>query len=71
MNAYEFNQWLSDERAKMVYNYLISKGIKAKRLSTIGFGATKMVNPDAYTESDMAENRRVEINVISLKHLDD
>lgn len=71
MNSYEFNQWLSEERAKMVYNYLIAKGIKAKRLSTIGYGATKMINPDAYTESEMAENRRVEIYVTSLKHLDD
>ena len=67
MNAYEFNQWLSDERAKMVYNYLIEKGIKAKRMTTIGYGATKMLYPDAYTESEMAENRRVEINVISYK----
>lgn len=71
MNAYEFNQWLSEERAKMVYNYLIAKGIKAKRLSTIGYGATKMVNPNAYTESEMAENRRVEIYVTSLKYLGD
>lgn len=71
MNAYEFNQWLSEERAKMVYNYLIAKGIKAKRLSIIGYGATKMVNPNAYTESEMAENRRVEIYVTSLNYLGD
>ena len=71
MNAFEFNQWLSDERAKMVYSYLISKGIKPKRLSFVGFGATKMLYPDAYTESEMAKNRRVEINVISLKYLED
>jgi outer membrane protein OmpA-like peptidoglycan-associated protein len=67
MNNFEFNQWLSDERAKMVYNYLVGKGIKAKRMTTIGYGATKMLYPDAYTESEQAQNRRVEINVISYK----
>lgn len=67
MNRGEFNQWLSNERAKMVYTYLINKGIKEKRLSTMGYGATRMLFPDAATESEMAQNRRVEINVISFK----
>ena len=67
MNAYEFNQWLSNERAKMIYKYLTNKGIKEKRMTTIGFGATKMLFPDATSESEMAQNRRVEINVISYK----
>jgi outer membrane protein OmpA-like peptidoglycan-associated protein len=67
MNRGEFNQWLSNERAKMIYTYLINKGIKDKRMSTIGYGATRMLFPDAYTESEMAQNRRVEINVISYK----
>lgn len=65
----ENNQWLSDERAKTVYNYLIEKGIKAERISTIGFGATKMLFPHANTESEMAANRRVEIKVVSFKDL--
>jgi outer membrane protein OmpA-like peptidoglycan-associated protein len=51
----------------MIYTYLINKGIKDKRMSTIGYGATRMLFPDAYTESEMAQNRRVEINVISYK----
>lgn len=67
MNSFEFNQWLSDERAKMVYNYLVSKGIKEKRISAIGYGATKMLYPNAKTENEMMKNRRVEINVISYK----
>lgn len=67
MNSYEFNQWLSEERAKMVYNYLVGKGIKAKRITTIGYGASKMLYPNATTEAEMAQNRRVEINVISYK----
>jgi outer membrane protein OmpA-like peptidoglycan-associated protein len=65
MTAYEFIQWLSDERAKMVYNYLVEKGIKEKRMSTIGYGASKMLFPNPTTMSEEAKNRRVEINVIS------
>ncbi|HRD40959.1 MAG TPA: OmpA family protein, partial [Bacteroidia bacterium] len=67
MRIGEFSQWLSEERSKMVFNYLIEKGIKEKRMSTIGFGADKMLYPNARTESEKAQNRRVEINVISLK----
>jgi outer membrane protein OmpA-like peptidoglycan-associated protein len=67
MNSYEFNQWLSDERAKMVYNFLVEKGINANRMTTVGYGAKKMLYPDAITEYEMAKNRRVEINIISYK----
>lgn len=67
MSYGQFNQWLSEERAKMVYNYLIEKGIDKKRLSTKGFGADQMINADATTEAEMEQNRRVEINVVSFK----
>lgn len=67
MNRGQFNQWLSNERAKMVYKYLVEKGIKEKRMTTVGYGATKMLFPDATSEYEMAQNRRVEINVISFK----
>lgn len=67
MNSYEFNQWLSDERAKMVYNFLVEKGINANRMTTVGYGAKKMLYPDAITEYEMEKNRRVEINIISYK----
>lgn len=67
MTYAQFNQWLSEERAKTVYNYLIEKGIDKKRLSTKGYGAEMMLYPNATTESEMEKNRRVEINVISFK----
>jgi len=60
----KFNQWLSDERAKMVYEYLISNGIEENRLSKIGYGAKYMLYPYAATDELMEKNRRVEINVI-------
>lgn len=69
MNSYECNQWLSDERAKMVYNYLAEKGIKEKRMSTIGYGASKMLFPNPTTLIQETKNRRVEINVISYKKM--
>jgi outer membrane protein OmpA-like peptidoglycan-associated protein len=64
MNYEQFNQWLSDDRAKSVYKFLLKKGIDANRMSTIGFGSSKMLFPDAESDSEMAQNRRVEINVI-------
>ncbi len=69
MDSDDFIQWLSDERAKMVYNYLAEKGIKEKRMSTIGYGATKMLFPNPTTAEQEAKNRRVEINVISYKRM--
>jgi len=63
----EVNQWLSEERAKMVMNYLIEKGIDPKRVSSIGFSNSQMLFPNAVSESQGAQNRRVEINVISYK----
>lgn len=60
----KFNQWLSDERSKMVYDYLISNGINENRLSKIGYGAKYMLYPNAVSEELQEQNRRVEINVV-------
>ena len=52
---------LSEKRAESVYNYLISKGISAKRLKTIGEGKTKPIwNPEDKAIK-AKENRRVEM----------
>ena len=58
---------LSEERAKTVYNYLKSQGIEAKRMSTTGYGADKMLYPTPSNELESSANRRVEINVISIE----
>jgi outer membrane protein OmpA-like peptidoglycan-associated protein len=55
---------LSYERAKMVFDYLISHGIDEKRLSKIGYGAKYMLYPNAVSDVLMEQNRRVEINVV-------
>lgn len=51
------NQKLSENRAKSVIDYLISKGIDAARLTSKGYGDTKPV-ADNKTEEGRAANRR-------------
>ncbi len=53
------NMKLSLERAKTVKNYLVSKGISAKRLSIEGRGSKEPVASND-TEEGRAKNRRVE-----------
>ncbi len=58
------NLALSDNRARSVVNYLVSKGIDPKRLSYKGFGADKPI-ADNSTENGRALNRRTELSVVS------
>ena len=53
------NQSLSEKRAKACYDYLVSKGIVASRMSNAGFGDTKPVG-DNKTAAGRALNRRTE-----------
>ena len=57
------NLSLSNNRAKAVVTYLISKGIQPQRLSAKGFGETKPV-ADNKTEEGRAKNRRTEMTVV-------
>ena len=57
-------QKLSLNRANAVVKYFVSKGIKAIRLTGVGFGDTKPI-ADNNTEQGKNNNRRTEINVIS------
>jgi outer membrane protein OmpA-like peptidoglycan-associated protein len=67
------NLTLSDNRAKAVYNFAISKGIAKERLSYKGYGSTKSVNSDEAIsklvkkdekEKAHQENRRTEYKII-------
>jgi outer membrane protein OmpA-like peptidoglycan-associated protein len=58
----EYNKALSENRARVVYEYLIANGISADRLSYIGFGKTKAV-ADNSTEEGRSQNRRTEFVV--------
>ena len=58
-----YNKNLSENRAKSVYNYLVSKGIGEDRLSYEGFGDEQPVATNQ-TEEGRALNRRTEIKIV-------
>ncbi|MEI6123581.1 MAG: OmpA family protein [Bacteroidota bacterium] len=63
----ETNLQLSIDRAEAVFKYLIKAGINPNRMTFKGFGATKMIYPDARSEDKMEKNRRVEIIVMAVE----
>ena len=58
------NLILSQNRAKSIYNYLVSRGIDKARLSYKGYGETKPIASNASAEG-RAKNRRTVFKVIS------
>ena len=59
----EYNIRLSEERAKSVYDYFVSHGVKPSRLSYRGFGLTRPIATNA-TDEGRQQNRRVELIVV-------
>lgn len=59
------NQTLSEARANAVYNYLTQNGVRASRLTAIGYGQTRPVDSNE-TEEGRAMNRRTEFKIVSL-----
>jgi outer membrane protein OmpA-like peptidoglycan-associated protein/Tol biopolymer transport system component len=59
----EYNQKLSENRAKAVTDYLISSSIAADRIVSKGYGFSKPVVPNT-SEDGRAQNRRTELKVI-------
>jgi len=57
------NQYLSENRARVITSYLAQKGISRSRLFAKGYGQTKPVTAND-TEANKAQNRRVEFVVI-------
>jgi len=55
----EYNQSLSESRAKSVSDYLIQNGVKATQLNTRGLGEIQPLESNS-TESGRSKNRRVE-----------
>lgn len=53
------NQALSEKRARACYNYLVSRGVKSKRMIYAGFGGDKPLTSNR-KEEGRAINRRVE-----------
>ncbi|MCK5065168.1 MAG: OmpA family protein [Candidatus Fermentibacteraceae bacterium] len=61
----EFNITLSENRAKVIYDYLVDHGVSAGSLSTIGFGEDRPAVPNT-SDANKALNRRVEFVVLSV-----
>ena len=57
-----YNETLSLERAKTVYDYLVSKGIDKRRLTYKGYGESVPIADNA-TEEGRAANRRTEFKI--------
>jgi outer membrane protein OmpA-like peptidoglycan-associated protein len=62
-----FDQTLSNERAKTIYNYLVKKGISKDRISFVGLSNNFPLYKKPANEFQAQANRRVEIKVISIE----
>lgn len=64
----EYNQTLSERRARSVRSYLVSQQVSSARLSTEGYGETDPLASNETVEGRQ-QNRRVEIVIIANKKL--
>jgi outer membrane protein OmpA-like peptidoglycan-associated protein len=68
MGDYDYNDVLSDERAKEIRNYLVSKGVKDTLIKRVdAFGKRKPINNNS-DSLERALNRRVEITSYFLRN---
>ena len=58
----DYNMELSQRRASSAAQYLVSQGVEASRIRTLGLGETEPVVPND-SEANMAKNRRVEVAI--------
>jgi outer membrane protein OmpA-like peptidoglycan-associated protein len=63
IGTWETNFWMSRQRAKAVYDYLVARNIATNRIIFNGKGAIEPASPNN-TRAGRALNRRVEINLI-------
>jgi outer membrane protein OmpA-like peptidoglycan-associated protein len=59
----EYNFRLSDNRARSVMEYILSRGITTGRISSKGYGETQPVVPND-TDENRQLNRRVEFKIL-------
>jgi outer membrane protein OmpA-like peptidoglycan-associated protein len=64
VGSVEFNKSLSERRANAVKDYLVKNGIAKKRVAAKGYGEESPI-ADNGTDEGRAENRRVELVVLS------
>ena len=57
------NLTLSQNRADTVRDFLISEGVEPDRVSTVGYGETRLKVDPEETAEDRAANRRIEFRI--------
>lgn len=62
-----YNKILSQKRAEAVKDYLTKKGVDSRRITAVGYGATKPLASNDDEEDGRELNRRVEFKVLSDK----
>jgi len=63
-----YNEMVAEQRALMVKAYLVDKGIEFNKIQAFGHGAQKFIGSNKSLEGRQM-NRRVEIELSSLKHI--
>ncbi|MCL2131156.1 MAG: OmpA family protein [Lentimicrobiaceae bacterium] len=58
------NDFLSVNRARVVYLFLVKNGIDKSRMTYAGFGSSQKIFPEEKTKQEQEQNRRVEIKII-------
>lgn len=66
--AEDYNQQLSEERARAAARYLVTRGVEDSRLSIVGYGETDPVASND-TVAGRQQNRRVEIAIFANEEL--
>ena len=64
IGAPEYNQILSEKRARAVKKYLVQKGIEPARLSAVGYGSTRNTASNE-TAAGRALNRRIDFDLMN------
>lgn len=59
-----YNQWLSEKRANSVKTFLVTKGLEAIRIQTIGYGETHPITSNDDEQSGRNLNRRIELRIV-------
>lgn len=62
MGSAQYNQLLSEQRAQAVKVQLMSRGVPASSIQTLGMGESQPIASNA-TEAGRAQNRRVELKI--------
>ena len=66
----QYNQKLSEARAKAVADYLIKNGIDPKRIKTVGYGFDKPIASND-TPEGRQRNRRTEMKILGIEYMED